>query len=259
PVVNKYMNTAERHRLKDNEIVEGLHRAGDVWEKNSRSIVQAVAVVAVVAVLAAGYWWWQHRQLEQASALLADARNTAMAPLKTPPPVAVPGQPTLVVPPPSPDAFDTEAARRDAALKKYQAAAAAFPSTSAGLEARLHAAGLLGESGRVADAEKQLEEIVRLDADSLYGRMAKLGIATIQVDAGRLEPAIATLTALSQRADLEIPVDGVLMQLGHAYDKAGKPAEAVRAFTRIGDEFPESPYAGDAKTEAERLKARAGA
>ncbi len=87
--------------------------------------------------------------------------------------------------------------------------------------------------------------------------MARLGIATIQIDAGRLEPAIATLSALSQRTDLEMPVDGVLMQLGRAYDKAGKPADAIRAYTRIGDEFPESPYAGDARTEAERLKARA--
>jgi predicted negative regulator of RcsB-dependent stress response len=250
------MKTVERHRLRDNEIAEGLHRAGEVWEQNSRTIVQALGVVALVAVLAGGYWWWQNRRLEQASALLAEARSIASAPVKTPP-AAVPGQPAP--PPPSPDAFATEAARRDAALKKYEAAAAAYPSTSAGLEARLHAASLLGESGRIADAEKQLEEIVRVDADGLYGRMAKLGIATIQIDAGRLDPAIATLTSLAQRTDLEMPIDGVLMQLGRAYDKAGKTADAIRAFTRIGDEFPDSPYAGDARTEADRLKARTGA
>jgi predicted negative regulator of RcsB-dependent stress response len=250
------MKTAERHHLKDNEIAQGLHRAGEVWEQNSRTIVQALGVVALVALLAVGYWWWQHRQAEQASVLLADARSTAFAPLKTPPPVAVPGQPAPAVPPPSPDAFENEAARRDAALKKYEAAAAAYPSTSAGLEARLRAASLLGESGKIADAEKQLEEIVKLDADGLYGRMAKLGIATIQIDAGRVEPAIATLSALAQRTDLEMPVDGVLMQLGRAYEKAGKTADAIRAFTRIGDEFPESPYAGDAKTEVDRLKAK---
>ena len=248
------MKTVERHRLRDNEIAEGLHRAGEMWEQNSRTIVQAGGVIALVAVLALGYWWWQHRRLEQASALLAEARSIASAPLKAPPPVAIPGQPAPPAPLPAPGAFDTEAARRDAALKKYEAAAAAYPTTSAGLEARLHAASLLGESGRIPDAEKQLEEIVRADADGLYGR-----IATIQIDSGRLEPAIATLTALAQRTDLEMPIDGVLMQLGRAYDKAGKSADALRAFTRIGDEFPDSPYAADAKTEADRLKARAGA
>jgi predicted negative regulator of RcsB-dependent stress response len=253
------MKTVERQRLRDNEIAEGLHRAGAVWEHNSRTIVQAIGVVALVAVLALGYWWWQHRRLEQASALLAEARSIASAPLKTPPPEAVPGQPAPAAIPPPPDAFETEAARREAAIKKYEAAAAAYPSTSAGLEARLQAASLLGESGRIAEAEKHLQEIVRVDADGFYGRMAKLGIATIQIDTGKLEPAIATLTSLAQRTDLEMPVDGVLMQLGRAYDRAGKTADAIRTFTRIGDEFPDSPYAGDAKTEADRLKARAGA
>ena len=110
--------------------------------------------------------------------------------------------------------------------------------------------------GKLPEAEKALEEIARLDSNGLYGRMARLGIATMQVDSGRVDPAIATLTQLAQRTDLEIPVDGVLMQLGRAYDKAGKTADAVRTFTRIGDEFPESPYAADARTEVERLKAK---
>src|SRR5687767_2863281 len=105
------MNTAERHRLKDNEVAQGLHRAGAVWEQNSRTIVQALGIVALVAAIAVGYWWWQQRRLEQASALLAAARSTAMAPVKTPPPVAVPGQPAPIVPPPAPDAFENEAAR----------------------------------------------------------------------------------------------------------------------------------------------------
>ena len=39
-------------------------------------------------------------------------------------------------------------------------------------------------------------------------------------------------------------------------NKAKPAARGHRAFTRIGDEFPDSPYAGDAKTEADRLKAR---
>lgn len=254
------MKTAERHHLKDNEIAEGLARAGDVWVQNSRAISQALIVIAVVAVGVLGYWWWRSAQLEKASALLAEARSTAGAPITPPVPVAVPGQPAPPAPPPNPDAFPTEAARREAALKKFQAAAAAYPSLVPALEAHLQSASLLGEMGRVADAQKHLEAVVQADGDGFYGRLAKLGIATIQIDAGTLDPAIATLQTLAQRTDLEIPIDGVLMQLGRAYEKAGRPAEAIRAFTRIGDEFPESPYAGDAKTELDRLKgAAAGA
>lgn len=251
------MKTAERHRLKDNEVAEGLSRAGALWEQNSKAIGQALGVAVVVAILALGYWWWQRSRLEAASAMLADARVTANAPVTPPPAPVVPGQPAAAQPPALPNAFPTEAARREAALKKFEAAAAAYPSTSAGLAARLQMASLLGELGRAADAEKQYEEVARLDPNGLYGRMAKLGAATIQVDAGRLDPAIATLTQLAQRTDLEVPVDGVLMQLGRAYEKAGKKAEAVRTFTRIGDEFPESPYAADARAELDRLKVAA--
>jgi predicted negative regulator of RcsB-dependent stress response len=248
------MKTAERHHLKDNEFAAGLARAGDVLSHNSRPIAQALIVLAVVAAGVLGYWWWRSSQVEKASALLADARATAMAPITPPAPVAVPGQPAPPAPPPDPDAFATEAARRDAALKKFEAAAAAYPTLVPGLEAHLQAASLLGEMGRTADAQKHLEAVVQADGDGFYGRMAKLGIATIQVDAGTFDPAIATLQALVQRSDLEMPVDGVLMQLGRAYEKAGKRAEAIAAFTRISDEFPESPYAGDARTEADRLK-----
>jgi predicted negative regulator of RcsB-dependent stress response len=247
------MNTAERHHLKDNEIAQGLARAGDAWERNSKTIIQAVGVAALVGVVALGYWYWQRRQAEAASALLAKAMVTANRPVAPAAAPAVPGQPAPVVPK---NAFPTEAARREAALKEYEAAAAAYPSTAHGLTARLQAASLLAELGRGADAEKQFAEIVRLDANGLYGRMATLGIATMQIDAGKLDPAIASLSALAQRTDLEVPVDGVLMQLGRAYDRAGKTADAIRTFSRVSDEFPESPYAGDAKTEVDRLKSR---
>jgi predicted negative regulator of RcsB-dependent stress response len=247
------MKTAERHRLKDNEVAEGLVFATDFWEGNQKTILQALGVVMVVAAIAGAWWLYRQNQLEAASALYAEARITATAPVAPPPTAAAPGQPAPVVPK---NAFANEAARREAALKKFQAAAAAYPSTAPGLAARLQAASLLGEMGKLADAQKALEELVRLDGNGLYGRMSKLGIATMQIDAGHADQAIAPLTELSQRTDLEIPVDGVLMQLGRAYDRAGKPAEALRTFTRIGDEFPESPYAADARAEVDRLKAK---
>jgi hypothetical protein len=50
------MKTAERHRLKDNEVAEGLVFATDFWEGNQKTILQALGVVVVVAAIA-GAWW----------------------------------------------------------------------------------------------------------------------------------------------------------------------------------------------------------
>jgi outer membrane protein assembly factor BamD (BamD/ComL family) len=44
------------------------------------------------------------------------------------------------------------------------------------------------------------------------------------------------------------------MQLGRAYVRAGKKEEAVRAFNRIVEEFPQSVYVSDARRELEEAR-----
>jgi hypothetical protein len=89
------MNTAERHRLKDNEIAQGLAAAGDVWERNSKTIAQAVGVVVVVAIAAGGYWWYQR---EHAPAAPASPPPVAVAPPVEVPPPAAPQPPAVQYP-----------------------------------------------------------------------------------------------------------------------------------------------------------------
>ena len=52
----------------------------------------------------------------------------------------------------------------------------------------------------------------------------------------------------------ELPVDGILMQLGRAYLDAGKQADAEQTFNRLVAEFPQSPFSGDARRELDGLK-----
>jgi outer membrane protein assembly factor BamD (BamD/ComL family) len=59
---------------------------------------------------------------------------------------------------------------------------------------------------------------------------------------------------LSQRKDGPLPVDGILMQLGKTYLEAGKRPDAQQTFTRLVDEYPESPYRADAMRELDTLK-----
>jgi predicted negative regulator of RcsB-dependent stress response len=248
------MKTAERHHLKENEVAASLAQAREAVAGHGRQIGLIVLAVAIVAAAVGGYWYWRTSRLDSASALLAQARAIADAPV-VPPATATPGSPA----PPAPPAgsYPTEAARTDAAIKKYQELVAAYPSTGPGLAARYQIATLYAASGRLADAERVFGEVVAQDGDGLYGRMARLGVASIQVSAGKYDPAIQTLTQLSQRTDTDLPVDGVLMQLAQAYERAGRTTDAIQTYNRVANEFAQSPFAADARTAADRLQGAA--
>jgi tetratricopeptide (TPR) repeat protein len=244
------MKTSERHHLKENEFALTVATVSDTLAANQRTLMLSAVAVLVVALLGGGYWYWQRQQLEKASTLLAGAHAVATAPVT---PLPTINQPAIT---PQGGSYATEAARDAAALKKFQEAAAAYPDTQPGLAARYQAASLLADMGKVSEAEQAYNEVVRRDGNGLYGRMARLGVAASQLRAGKVDPAIQTLQELSQRTDTDLPIDGILMQLGDAYRRAGRTPEAIRAYTRVVDEFPESAYVSDARTEVDQLKAQ---
>jgi TolA-binding protein len=71
---------------------------------------------------------------------------------------------------------------------------------------------------------------------------------------GKYDNAITIYREMSADAKAQLPADGVLMALGRACVQAGRKDEAVRAFTRVVDEFPQSPYAADARRELEGVR-----
>ena len=98
------------------------------------------------------------------------------------------------------------------------------------------------------------EQVIKQSGDGFYGQMARLGLAEAQARAGQYDTAINTFKELAQRKDGPLPVDGILMQLGRTYLEAGKRADAQQTFNRIVEEYPESPFTGDARKEIETLK-----
>ena len=162
----------------------------------------------------------------------------------TPPPAAMQGTGT----------FETEEAKLQAAAPKLKAAADAYPDTQPGITARYHLAGALAALGKHQEAVQAYDDVIKRAGDDIYGRMARLGKAEEQSRSGQLDAAIATYQELSTKTDGDLPADAILMQLGRAYAAAGKKDEAQKAFTKIVDEHPQSPYAAEARQELETLK-----
>jgi predicted negative regulator of RcsB-dependent stress response len=253
------MKTEERHQLKEDDFLVALDRGRTLVTDNKRPIGIILGIILIVAAATGAYVLWQRSVNEKAAGLYADAVVTVNAPIAPPAPTTPPAPGTPAPPPPPPNAFPTEQARTDAALKKFDAAYQAYPSTPAGIAARYRAGMLLVETGKLADAQTRFSEVVSRDGDGLHGQMAKLAIASIQLENKQYNEAINTLQAMTQRNDGDLPVDALLMTLGDAYRRAGRLPEAVRAYTRVVDEFHKSVYLADARKQLDELKAAQGA
>lgn len=240
------MKTAERHHLKTNEFAERVAGATQFWATH-RSTVTAVALIALVAIVAAGaFAAYRQQRSSKAGAALSDAEAIASSPVAPP---ATPGAGT-----PPAGTYATVEARDQAAAEKFLAVAATYGSTPEGLSARYRAATLLAQLGRRADAEREFKAVAGKDS-GLYGRMAGLALAELQVQGGQYDAAIQAFRGALARPDSDLPADGLLMQLGRTYVLAGKATEALQTFTRVVDEHPQSLYVAEARREADALKA----
>jgi tetratricopeptide (TPR) repeat protein len=239
------MKSTERHHLKENELGRLARSARDTVQTRRSETTGLIAVAVVVAALAIGYFGWRERVQTKAHGLLAQAMAVQDARVGPPP---APGTPAGGL------YFPTERERSQAALTKFKIAADAYPSTDAGVYARYQEGATSLALGSTPGAMTAYEQVIKESGDNFYGQMARLGLAEAQVRAGQYDPAINTFKELAQRKDGPLPVDGILMQLGRTYLEAGKRADAQQTFNRLVEEYPESPYTGEARKEIETLK-----
>ena len=240
------MKRTERHHLKENELEKFARRAREAVETRRREAMAGIVALAVSGVVGIGYWAWHERVETRAHAMLADA--LAVQEARVGPPVA-PGLAGAGTP-----SFATERERSLAALAKFKAAADAYPKTDAGIFARYMEAATSMALGNAADAARVYQQVIDRAGNGIYGQMARLGLAEAQARAGQYDQAINTFKELAQRKDGPLPIDGILMQLGRTYRDAGKRDDAQQTFNRLVEEYPQSPFAGDAKRELDSLK-----
>jgi TolA-binding protein len=236
------MKRAERHHLKENELHTLARDVRDQFEGRQREAMLGLAAVGVVVILAIAFFAWRERQQTQAATLLAGAVAVKDARIG-PPGTAEQGL-----------RFNNERERAQASLTKFKTAADAYPSTDAGLYARLEEAATYMTLGNPAQAAASFQQVIDKGGNSIYGQSARLGLAGAQAAQGQYDQAINAFKELAQRKDGPLPVDGILMQLGRTYLDAGKRADAQQTFNRLVEEFPESPFSGDARRELEQLK-----
>ena len=240
------MKASERHQLKQNEFVETTMRVADWARGHQRELVPAVIAVLVVAAVVGGYSFWHKHRADRAGALLGVATVLEQAPIA--PPSNVPGAKQVA------GTYPTEQARGEAALKALQEVVDQYPSTKAALVARYQIAAEYLALNRPADAQKAFETVAAdAGSSSIYAALARMGEAEALMAANKYDDAAKIYTDLAAQRDGAMPVDGVLMQLASAEQKAGKTADARATYKRVVDEFPDSAYVTDAQQQIAAL------
>ena len=242
------MKRTERKHLKENELQTFARETRDRLEGRRRESTAIVAVLVVIGVIAIGYFVWRERVQTRAHALLADAVSVQAARVGPPPAAGTPAANAGGL------SFPTERERAQAALTKFKVAADAYPSTDAGIYARYQEAATWMALDNPAQAAAAYQQVVDKAGNGIYGQTARLGLAEAQARAGQYDQAINMFKELAQRKDGPLPIDGILMRLGRTYLDAGKRSDAQQTFNRLVQEYPESPFNGDAKKELENLK-----
>lgn len=239
------MKRTERHHLKENELANVAASAREILQTKGRQLRLIAIPVVAVLVIGVGYALWSGRTQSRAGTLLAEAMAVQDAR------VGAPESPGSRAAGPT---FPNEREKHQAMLAKFKAVADQFSDSDEGIFARYREGGVHMALGNPKDAAASYQQVIGKAGDSLYGQMARLGLAEAQARSGEFDKAIETYKDLSTRKDGPLPIDGILMQLGRLYRAAGKAADAEQTFNRLVSEFPDSQFASDAKRELDVIK-----
>ncbi len=254
------MRRSERRHLKENAFAVAVGNLQERVQRARRGLMTALVVGAGLVLVLGGYAWWSGQSATRAGTLLADALVVADAQVVPPPAPAPPdaadaatdAQTDFAQPP---GTYPSIEAKMGDALPKLLEAADAYPTTQPGITARYRAAAALAVLGRHDEAVDQYRQVIDQDGAGIYTRMATLGLADVELARGAYDEAIMLLEQTSATDSAgDLPVDGVLMRLGHAYDLAGRVDDARATYQRVMNEFPFSVYGDNAERKLEALQ-----
>jgi tetratricopeptide (TPR) repeat protein len=229
--------------MKRDELREGLGTVVDFLRDYGRVIVAGIVALLVLVAVAAGYREYQQRREITATEDLAEALLVYQAPVvlsgATPPDS---DQPT----------FATEEARAARAREMFDEVRSDHDGTDAADIAMVYRAELATREGDLALARELWEKFLERQKDHMLVAEVHLNLMSLDRVEGRGDELITRLNSMLDSPDRkDLPTDVLLNQLAITLEDSGREEEARRAYRRIIDEFPTSPYVDGARARAE--------
>jgi predicted negative regulator of RcsB-dependent stress response len=117
-----------------------------------------------------------------------------------------------------------------------------YGSTDQADMARLYLARIHFDRDETDAARDLLIGLAERRGDDAIGRLATLDLIHLRIASGQAPEVAAELEAMVVGSDSSLPRDVALYELGQLYLAEKDPTQARDYFTKLVEEFPESPY-----------------
>jgi predicted negative regulator of RcsB-dependent stress response len=224
-----------RKQIKQDQFVTLVdriaHWMGHNWRQAAMGLGGAVALALVYwgvsALLAA--------RGDAASAALTKALETYEAPVAAEKPEGA----TL--------SFATRTERLDAAEQAFRRVTSKYWLTTPARYAKIYLAHIAADRGDTDTAVRLLGEVASRRSSSVIVRVATLDLVRLRVAKGEGAQLVPELEAMIAGKDPRLPRDVAMYELARMWEKEGNSGEAARLYRKLIEDFPESPYRGDAQ------------
>lgn len=196
-----------------------VEEVGKKFEGKGKTIMYALAAVAVLAVLFGIYSIWSRRTNNAAQAALGKAIETSQAQVTDTP---IPAGSTEKT-------FKTEKERAEAAITEFQAVVDKFGNPYQEKAKYFIAVNRLSVDRAAAVTE--LEGLANSSGE--VGTLSKFALAQAKAGDGKLDEAVTLYTQLAGMSDAIVAKDTINFELAQIYQKQGKTADAENLYYNI--------------------------
>lgn len=228
------MDRQTRQAIKHDKFLDELNHAYTFAQRNRRILIIAAVVVAVIAVGAAFLAGYFRKQENAAQHLLADGIEIMQAQVGQ----TLPGTTT---------SYDSEETKQAAAEEIFLQVVNEYGGRDAADVAGIYLAQIEAGRGNYEAAQQRLETFIDDHPDHMLAGAAEMSLINIRLSAGQVDEVITDLQSRVAAEEGRVPRPALLALLAQAYEMKGDQDQAIDAYRRIANEFPDSPYSLDAQ------------
>jgi predicted negative regulator of RcsB-dependent stress response len=233
-----------RKDLKKDEIRETFVYGVESVASHQQLLWVVVGAALVVALSVFGWSSYSNRQTAKANAALDDAMNIFQARVRAAGEPTEPGELTYV----------DEKNKYTDAEKKFTEVTNLFGRTQPGQLARYYAALCEEHLNRYDEAEKNLKQLDSIKDETLSG-LARFQLAAVYVQNGKGSEAVDLYKQLEDKPTIFVPKAMVMLTLADYYRKAD-PAQAMKLYNQLKQDFPNTPAADKADEGLQELNSK---